>query len=168
MDSYSIRNQLNSTKGNCIRIFTIFFAIACTLLTLSGSVFCEEKQTAVEAQTHEIANSILSPFCPGRTLNDCPSSQATELRNKISAMLNEGKTSDEVMNNLFTLYGEEIRAAPKKEGFGLLAWIMPFVFLVVGLLVLIAWLSLRSSKSQTSALPVLDANIAARIQKELE
>jgi hypothetical protein len=37
-------------------------------------------QTEAEGWSYEMWNDLMSPFCPGRTLADCPSDKAEELR----------------------------------------------------------------------------------------
>lgn len=134
-----------------------------------GDCYADEKRDAAERETHSVAQSVMSPFCPGRSLEDCPSSAASELRNKITDMLLTGKTQAQVMDNLYGLYGEQIRATPKSEGFGLVGWYMPLAFLVTGLGILIFWLTRSTTISSQSLKSVqLDPVMQAKIQAELD
>lgn len=56
---------------------------------------------------------IMSPFCPGVTLNECTSSQATELRSRIEPMIKGGATNAEMDRWLTDNYGEAVLARPK-------------------------------------------------------
>ena len=148
-----------------------FAWILAVIITLNLARVCvaDEKVDMAEKTTHGIAQSVMSPFCPGRTLDDCPSSAASELRNKITDMLLAGKTEDQVVENLYALYGEQIRSVPKKEGFGLVAWIMPAVFLLGGLLILVIWISRTQSVTSKQLSEVtLDPKTEARIKAEIE
>ena len=93
-------------------------------LTLAMPAFADEGYVF----TH-----FLSPFCPGRTLQDCPSEKATELKTEIRNRLVSGQTEDQVLNDLLKEYGEQYRAAPTMSGFGSLAWLMPLGFFALGL-----------------------------------
>jgi cytochrome c-type biogenesis protein CcmH/NrfF len=45
-------------------------------------------------------DSTMSPFCPGRTLNSCPSGKATAWRQDIRAWVAEGLSNDEILARL--------------------------------------------------------------------
>lgn len=85
----------------------------------------------------EIESDLLSPFCPGRLLRDCPSTATRNLKEDIKTKILEGKTAEAVKEELIEKYGEDLRAAPPKSGIGLLAWYLPVVFLLLGLLLLV-------------------------------
>lgn len=121
-----------------------------------------------EERTRALSLTIFSPFCPGRTLGDCPSSAASELRNKISAMISAGKSDSEIMIELFALYGEQIRAAPKLEGFGWFGWFAPAIFFILGLLVVAIWLRYNSrDKTTSSDRLIIDKNLEKKIEAEI-
>ena len=88
---------------------------------------------ASAADESYVFTHFLSPFCPGRTLQDCPSKKATELKAEIRNRLNSGQTDEQVLNDLLKEYGEQYRAAPTIEGFGSLAWFVPLGFFLLGL-----------------------------------
>lgn len=56
---------------------------------------------------------------------------AIPARRDMKEMLNAGKSSDEVIQFLVEKHGEQILASPKREGFNLLGYIMPFLVIVV-------------------------------------
>src|SRR5262249_46943456 len=74
---------------------------------------------------YDLANDLMSPFCPGRSLADCPSPDAASLRMWILVQAAAGRTRDDVEQELYARYGEVIRAAPKAEGWGLAAYWIP-------------------------------------------
>ncbi|MBI4463770.1 MAG: cytochrome c-type biogenesis protein CcmH [Acidobacteria bacterium] len=61
---------------------------------------------------------------------DCPS--ATYIRNTIRASLAEGQTEDAIVASFVEQYGVRVLPEPPKEGFSWMAWIMPFLALVLG------------------------------------
>jgi cytochrome c-type biogenesis protein CcmH/NrfF len=92
------------------------------------------------AQAHDeaakrIYGSVMSPFCPGRLLSDCPSDQATQLKHQILDDLQAGKTEGSIIEGLEGRFGSVIRAMPQGTGMGLVAWVAPplfFLFALVG------------------------------------
>ena len=123
----------------------------------------------LQESEQKISSQVMSPFCPGRLLSDCPSSAASDLRTSIRDMLSEGKTDEEIKDHLYALYGDEIRAAPPTQGFGLLAWTIPFVFLCFGGMVVSIWLKLKSGdKNHRDVKANIDPELLKRIEAELK
>jgi cytochrome c-type biogenesis protein CcmH len=122
-------------------------------------------EAALEAK--EISGNVMSPFCPGRLLSDCPSGQAAELRQKIEKRIEAGEKKEAVLESIYKLYGDELRAAPKTSGFGLVAWLAPFIFLLLGLVGIALWLRRKISAVPIQTGPALDAKTQARVDSEL-
>lgn len=87
---------------------------------------------APEDVANEISAEIMSPYCPGVTLHDCPSSEADAMRERIRDMAAAGKSKDQIMDELVSQYGETIRAVPSADGGGITAWILPGVVALIG------------------------------------
>jgi len=85
---------------------------------------------------YDMPHELMSPFCPGRTLADCPSPDAASLRMWIAVQAAAGRSRADVEEELYARYGEVIRGAPRREGIGLAAyWIPAAVFVAGGALV---------------------------------
>ncbi len=56
----------------------------------------------------ELSGDLMSPFCPGRTIAACPSSQARKLEERILAEAKSGKSRDEIEQSLVDDYGKDI------------------------------------------------------------
>ena len=80
----------------------------------------------------ELEQELMSPYCPGRSLVECPSQKATELRLWIAGQEKAGIPRAEVERELFERYGDILRHAPKAEGFGLWAYLVPAGALLAG------------------------------------
>jgi len=112
-----------------------------------------------EAMAHDIAQRTMSPFCPGRTLADCPSGNATEWRQDIRAMLKKGMSPAEIQQVLNKRAGENLTGAPESS----LGWALP-VALCAGALVVLTLVLKRirrddiadAAKARTSARPSRD------------
>jgi cytochrome c-type biogenesis protein CcmH len=119
----------------------LILALACFLQIMAPTVMAAPNGlAATEKAAKEIFAEIYSPFCPGRLLQDCPSSSATELKNKIKSDLAEGLDKETIINNLLEQYGSELGALPPTSGFSALAWIAPAIFLILGILAISLWL----------------------------
>jgi len=62
---------------------------------------------------------------------ECPS--APVLRAAIREKLSQGLSEDQVLKAMVADFGPAVLAAPPAEGFNLMAWVMPFFALLVGL-----------------------------------
>jgi len=127
-------------------------------LLFVASLLNAEKRVAVEDLSDSqyqsylsIENSVLSPYCPGRLLRDCPSGAASILKAEIRQEIVGGKSESEIVESLYQRFGEEIRGAPSPEGFGLVAWIMPIVFVLLGLVLLLTWGARARAATSTPA-----------------
>lgn len=122
----------------------------------------------VDARAQEIYGTIMSPYCPGRLLKDCPSSQASELKRSIRGELEAGTEPEVVLQNLERRYGDSISALPGKDAMGLLAWLAPVIFLVLGGIILVTWLMRRRGVIKESPVVAdIDPELSATIEKEI-
>lgn len=115
-----------------------------------------------------VSGRVMSPFCPGVTLHDCPSQQADELRLEIQTWAEEGLSEDAIMTRLERDYGPQINAAPPARGAGWLAWLLPGLALAAG--AALAWQVLARFSTPRSAPAVPDATPEERrrLQAELQ
>jgi cytochrome c-type biogenesis protein CcmH/NrfF len=75
--------------------------------------------------------------CTDLTVRTCNCGVAAEIKSDIRTRLAAGQSTDDVIGAYVTRYGAQIRSAPSRRGFDLLAWWMPFiaVFAAGGLVV---------------------------------
>ena len=105
-------------------------------LTLMALVVLVLASPAVAQSPEDLANDIshkvMSPFCPGVTLHDCPSQSALDMRDRIEGYARAGMSEAAIMERLETEYGDAIRAEPSSEGAGIVAWILPALAALAG------------------------------------
>jgi cytochrome c-type biogenesis protein CcmH len=116
-----------------------------------------------ESWHYDMWNSMMSPYCPGRSLLDCPSSQAAELREWIAEQETAGRRREDVEDQLYAQFGDVILQAPKATGFGLAAYVIPILGVIAGALVLVIFL-----RRQAAAAPRAPAAIAAPLDPDLD
>jgi len=87
-------------------------------------------------------------------------------------MLDAGKSEAEILTAFEQEYGTTVLAAPEAQGFDLIAWIMPFVALAVGsLIVTVVFRRLRAPGSGPSEAGEQVADhppVADRFKKQIE
>lgn len=114
-----------------------------------------------------VAQEIMSPFCPGVTLQGCPSSQGDEMRREILAMAETGMSSDEIIDVLVAERGEEILANPSNP----LARILPALLVALGaavaMVLMARWTRQRRGNGEPQAVALTDTE-RDRVRTELE
>lgn len=107
---------------------------------------------------------VMSPYCPGLTLEECPSVQAGNLRSEISQRLASGSSGPELENWLVTTYGEGVLGRPRRAGI----FLLPAMLFATGI-ALVAW-TLRPKQQSRADGREPDASTweSDRVNKELE
>jgi cytochrome c-type biogenesis protein CcmH/NrfF len=145
--------------------------VVLALLALPAFPAAAEEPAAAPSYSMELYTGLMSPYCPGRSLMDCPSSQATELREWIHAQEQAGRSRQEVEEQLYRQFGDVILQAPRAQGIGLAAYLLPILAFFAGGAVVVLFLRRQRAAAATAARPVpplpIDPEIERRIDDEL-
>ncbi|HEX2053354.1 MAG TPA: cytochrome c-type biogenesis protein CcmH [Actinomycetota bacterium] len=76
----------------------------------------------------EVSSRVMSPFCPGLTLDECPSDQADRVRAEIAEMVRRGDTNAEIDRWVVDNFGEVALARPGST----VAWLAPPLVALLG------------------------------------
>jgi cytochrome c-type biogenesis protein CcmH len=87
---------------------------------------------ARETSAWRLIASLQSPFCPGLTLDSCPSWYADSLRTEIRQRMAAGESPEAIRDQLARDFGQRILGEPTWRGFDVLGWIGPGVLLLLG------------------------------------
>jgi cytochrome c-type biogenesis protein CcmH len=116
--------------------------------------------TEPEGWAYDLANEMMSPYCPGRTLAECPSPQAGDLRVWILVQEAAGRTREDVEAELFERFGDVILAAPRAEGFGITAYAFPIVAFLAGGVLIVVFLRRQTTAAAVAHPPTPDTPAA--------
>jgi cytochrome c-type biogenesis protein CcmH/NrfF len=108
-------------------------------------------RAAGEQWHYDLEQHLMSPYCPGRTLTDCTSPQAAELRQWIAGQEAAGRSRADVEAQLYQQFGDVILQAPKASGFGLAAYVIPFFGVVAGAAIVAAFLRRQAARAPAPA-----------------
>ena len=133
----------------CILIRSVVITLFCFLL-VARTAFATPSEAELDKRSYQLYQQVLSPFCAGRSLNDCPSSKAHDLKLRMRQRLAEGVSEEVVLADFLKEFGEKYRAVPEYSGFGLFAWWVPIAFLALGAIVA---LRLAVSKRAKETMP---------------
>ena len=146
--------------------------VALVIASFAGTASAQRAGAPSDGFTMELWTELMSPYCPGRKLIDCPSSQAEEMRQRIAAAEAAGRTKEEVEASLLARYGNILLQAPPASGFGLAAYVIPVLALVAGVAIVVVFLrrqhgAAAAVAAPASAPPSIDPELERRIDREM-
>jgi len=127
-------------------------------------------RTPAEAKLqHEI---VCTCGCGHITIAECrkdPCVTSHELRGEVAALIDQGKSHDEVIQAVVANHSEEVLGAPIDKGFNRLAWLFPYLAGITGAIVigLSAMKWTRRPEPAAAAGAPIDADMAERLDDEL-
>lgn len=107
--------------------------LALLLLTASAEAAGVTTKEVEEALTCQCGCGLTVHSCNHLS---CPS--GIPLRQEVAALVSEGLDRAEILLRFRDKYGEKILAAPTTEGFNLVAWVLPFLLVGAGVVVVVA------------------------------
>ena len=94
---------------------------------------------AEDPRAYEVGKLLRCPVCQGMPIADSPADMAQSMMARVREMSAEGKSRDEMIDYFTERYGDWVLLEPRKEGLNWLVWVMPPVFLLLGLLVAVGY-----------------------------
>jgi len=142
-----------------VRALLIAFAATCLLAA--------DAQAVGPPNAADLEAELVCPVCE-TTLDQSDAPVAQRMKAFIRERIAAGDTEQEIKDALVAEFGSGVLATPPKSGFGLLAWILPLVALVAGLitvgLLVRAWSRTRAPPDPGTP---LDPELERRVDEEL-
>ncbi|MEJ2539218.1 MAG: cytochrome c-type biogenesis protein CcmH [Gemmatimonadota bacterium] len=107
----------------------------------------------------EAMDQLKSPYCPGLMLEVCPSPGGAALRDSLNMLAEEGWDSDQLVDWVLANHGEQWLALPRARGRSLLAWVVPPLGLLVGVLLVVV--ALRRMRRGREVVPPLEEDLSS-------
>jgi len=140
-------------------IYGVFFVLGCAPMSV-------EEGPNEGRQVQSIVRNTASPFCPGKTLNSCPSPKAGEWRRDIRAWVEDGVPEPEIRDRLQArVPAFDLSIPPVKSG-----WLIPVAAAALSTFWLIVMaLRFRRGAAQNAPVESRAAALAldARLDEEL-
>lgn len=142
------------------RFYTLFL-----VFIFSANLFASYDD---ELAAKRLEDGLIAPCCWAKSVSNETSGIANEMRQEIRKLLAEGKTEQEVKDFYVSQYGKRILAEPEMEGFGIAAYLGPWVFILLGLgLIYLVFKSYRS-KAKEPNLAIKSENITPEMQSKID
>jgi len=146
----------------------LLLLVSCSVAVAQAAPVLTPEQEAV---ARRLDGMFIAPCCFANTLAEHRSPVAEQVRQELRTMLAGGATETEILNAFVAKYGERILAAPKPQGFNLLAYVLPVVALAAGLVVIAIVLRRRRPQrvGPNAQLPEeISEQLKARFEAELD
>ena len=134
-------------------------AVLLLILMTSGTAHAQSPEDVAA----RVSEEVMSPFCDGVTLHDCPSGAADALRRRIVSMARSGMTEEQIVSALKTEYGNRIEPSPGNP----LSWTVPATAALAGVALIIVLARRWTSRDATGVLPPISEGDRARLEAEL-
>ena len=133
---------------------------------------------SLDQRVHDVASQLKCPVCQGESVADSPSTISQQMRAVIRQQLQQGQSEQQIIQYFVSRYGSNILWSPPKQGFTMLAWVIPIAILLCGALLLVlvmrGWLAgARAMKPSEAGEGVasdtqLDADELQQFQAQLD
>jgi cytochrome c-type biogenesis protein CcmH len=154
------------------RLLIVLATLAAVLAIASPALGSETQPTLAELE-----NEVYCPTCKSLlSLSNAPIAQ--RMRQFIREEIAAGATKSEIKDALVDQFGEAVLAAPPKEGFGLLVWVLPLVGIVLAggaiAFLVVRWTRASRDREVTTSVDpasngrqTLDPELERRLDEEL-
>lgn len=154
-----------------IRRVLLIFGVAAAVLLLGVSA-ARAQGPNLDDEVNRIAKTLYCPVCPNTPLDVCSTQACADWRNDIKQMLRAGKSEQQIRDYFVARYGFQVLGAPPAEGFNWLAYLLPVLGILLGIVMawlsVRAWLAPRASAGAPASAPEIPREYAERLKKELE
>lgn len=107
-------------------------------------------ESAVEEKRfHMLVAELRCVMCQNQSLSDSNAQIAVDLRREVLALMREGRSDTEIRDHLVARYGEFVLYRPRLHGATWLLWFGPLLFVLGGVVALVA--VLRRGRRQPAA-----------------
>lgn len=144
------------------------------LLGVMGSASVQAQTPVPPEQINEVAKALWCPLCNGVRLDTCELKACEQMREVIGIKLAQGESLDQIRDYFVDQYGPQVLGEPPRQGISWLAWLLPFVALVVAA-VWVVWLLRRWTQRKPVAATVartapdnLSGDQLSRLEEELK
>ena len=120
--------------------------IACLVASVLLIAFAASASAAPKTSLSDIEDEVMCPTC-GTALSLSESPLAQRQRALIQRLVDEGKTKDEVKARLVREFGPEVLALPPRDGFSLLAYLVPAIAVLAALAAALLTLTRRRART---------------------
>lgn len=141
-----------------LQIFLLGLMPGFAMAAIDTFEFADEVQ---QERYQQFIDEMRCPKCDNQSLSGSNSAIALDLRKQLYEMVKSDKTDDEIVSYMVDRYGDFILYKPRVTSSTIFLWAAPFLFLLIGLVIL--FLLLKSRKKIS-----INQNLSANERAELD
>ena len=145
----------------------LLLVVLLTVSAVSATAPSAANASSERPTLQQLEKEVMCPTC-NSTLELSHAPIADRIRAFIVERIDAGDSSGEIKDKLVAQFGERILAAPPKSGFNLVAWIFPFVGIVVAALIVLVVLRRWRRARGLAATGDEDAEIEAALERRID
>lgn len=134
------------------------FVVTVLILSTSACDYQEPLVDPLEARAQGLDKMLMCPICPGESIDQSQIELASQMKDVVRDKLAAGWTDEQVKVFFVERYGARVLMEPPRNGFYILAWVLPPT--VLGGVIFILYFVLRRLSAQRAGLEgrTLDIN----------
>ncbi|RRO06645.1 cytochrome c-type biogenesis protein [Pectobacterium aquaticum] len=146
-----------------MRVIGFLSTLLLSLSVLASSEVLRFDNATQEQQFRELTMQLRCPKCQNNSIADSNSMIASDMRQKVYDLMQQGQTKEQVVDYMVDRYGYFVTYEPPITPFTILLWFLPALFLAVG-----SWVIIRRARRIRSAKEPMSEQDKKRLQTLLE
>ncbi|MBD0847583.1 cytochrome c-type biogenesis protein [Pectobacterium versatile] len=146
-----------------MRVISFLSALLLSFSVLASSEVLRFDNATQEQQFRELTMQLRCPKCQNNSIADSNSMIASDMRQKVYELMQQGQTKEQVVDYMVDRYGYFVTYEPPITPFTVLLWLLPALFLAVG-----SWVIIRRARRIRSAKEPMSEQDKKRLQTLLE
>ncbi|ACX88475.1 cytochrome c-type biogenesis protein CcmH [Pectobacterium parmentieri] len=115
-----------------MRVLSFLGALLLSFSVLASSEVLRFDNDTQEQQFRELTMQLRCPKCQNNSIADSNSMIASDMRQKVYELMQQGQTKEQVVDYMVDRYGYFVTYEPPITPFTILLWLLPGLFLAVG------------------------------------
>ncbi|MFJ5444392.1 cytochrome c-type biogenesis protein CcmH [Pectobacterium sp. CHL-2024] len=142
-----------------MRVLSFLGALLLSFSVLASSEILRFDNDTQEQQFRELTMQLRCPKCQNNSIADSNSMIASDMRQKVYELMQQGQTKEQVVDYMVDRYGYFVTYEPPITPFTILLWLLPALFLAAG-----AWMIIRRARRIRSAKEPMSEQDKKRLQ----
>ena len=164
------RGKRQEARGK--RLWAIGVLVGVLASVLTAGIVVAQGETVTDDQVNAVAKKLNCPVCENVPLDVCETQACFQWRDLIRQKLAAGETPEQIVAYFQATYGDRVLQEPPRRGFTALVWVLPFVGLAAGVIILVVALkrmtaSPKAVVPEPKPSPVPTDEYRARLEREV-
>ncbi|UYA60845.1 cytochrome c-type biogenesis protein [Pectobacterium colocasium] len=142
-----------------MKVLSFLGALLLSFSVLASSEVLRFDNDTQEQQFRELTMQLRCPKCQNNSIADSNSMIASDMRQKVYELMQQGQTKEQVVDYMVDRYGYFVTYEPPITPFTILLWLLPALFLAAG-----AWMIIRRAHRIRSAKEPMSEQDKKRLQ----